>query len=105
FLWPAFNDNFLFGVEFNTVSALSVKHAQKTVLPAAERKVSHGRSHPDVHADVSGGHFIAEFSCGVAAAGKNRSRVSIRALRENRNRLIQIVRFLKRQNRAENFCM
>src|SRR5260370_26268482 len=57
---PAFDDNFLVGIELDGVAALPVEIAEEAVLPSTEREVSHGGGDSNVDADISRGGFIAE---------------------------------------------
>src|SRR6266567_1351826 len=57
---PAFDHDFLVGVELYRVAALTVEIAEEAVLPSAEREVGHGRGDSDVNANVAGRRFIAE---------------------------------------------
>src|SRR5580700_4052564 len=57
---PAFDYDFLVGVELDGVPALAMEIAEEAVLPSAEGEVGHGRGNSDVDTDVAGGSFVAE---------------------------------------------
>lgn len=67
------------------VAALTMQDTQKTIFPAAEWKVGHGRCHADVHADVSCRRLIPELSCRSAARRKNGGGVPVGALCKRQN--------------------
>src|SRR5882724_8119227 len=90
FSGPAFHYDFLDGVELNSVPTLTVQVAEETVLPAAEREVSHGCSHTDIDPDISGRGFVAETASCRSARSKQRCLVSIRATLEEGQRCIHI---------------
>src|SRR5260370_33906886 len=57
---PAFDDNFLVGIELDGVAALPVVIAAEAVLPSNEREVSHRRGDSNVHAAISRRRFLPE---------------------------------------------
>src|SRR5436190_9196969 len=83
---PALDYDFLLSVELDSVAALRMLDAKEAVLPAAERKVSHRRRNSNVDADVPRRCFVTELAGRRAARRKNRSRITIRALRQKRYR-------------------
>src|SRR5579864_2332183 len=88
-LRPAFDDNFFVGVKLDRVAPLTMKHAKKTVAPSAKRKIGHGCGNAYINPHISGGNFVAKFSCGRAAARENRRHVAVRAPRKNFNALLE----------------
>ena len=64
---PAFDYDFLVGVELDGVAALAVEIAEEAVLPSAEGEVGHGRGDSDVDADISRRSFVAEAARGRSA--------------------------------------
>src|ERR1700721_3121126 len=100
---PAFDDNFLVGVELNRVAPLSVQIAEETVLPSAEREVSHGRGDPNIDANVSRRRFVAEAARGGSAGSNTRGLVSISAAFEESQRFVHAVGVHKAEHGAEDF--
>jgi len=64
FFGPAFNDNFLLGIELHGIATLPVHHAEKAVFPSTEGKIRHRSGYADVDANVSGGSLVAEAAGG-----------------------------------------
>ncbi len=76
---PALDHNFLFRIELNCVASLPVLNAEKTVFPAAEREIRHGRGDPDIDADVACRRLVAKPPCGSTARSKQGCLISIGA--------------------------
>src|ERR1700676_1241899 len=102
---PALDNYFRFGIEFHRVAALPVQNTEETIFPSAEWKVSHGRGHADVDADISRGCFVAEFSSGGATGGEKRGLVTIGTVVQKFHGLVYGIRVHQAQHRAKNFCM
>src|ERR1700678_3914822 len=100
---PAFDYYFLVGVELDGVAALAMKIAEETVLPAAEREIGHGRSDPDVDADISRRRFVTEPARGRPARCEQRRLVAVGAAFEKGERFVHVIGVYKTENRAEDF--
>src|ERR1039458_9526859 len=100
---PAFDDNFLVGVELDGVAALAVEIAEKTILPSAEREVSHGRGDADVDADISRGRFVAEAARGRSARRKERRLIAVGAALQEGASVVHVIGVDEAQHRAEDF--
>src|SRR5712671_1678912 len=69
---PAFDYDFLVGVELDGIAALAVEVAEKAVLPSAEWEIGHGRGDSDVDTDISRRGFVAEAARSRSAGGEQR---------------------------------
>src|SRR6267142_3642052 len=103
FFGPAFDDDFLVGVELDGVASLAMHVAEEAVLPSTEGEVGHGCGYADVDADVSGRGFIAESARGRTARCEKRSLIAEGILVEEGHRFVQILRVNQAQHWAENF--
>jgi len=56
-----------------------VEDAEETILPTAEREVSHRSGDTDVDADIARGRFVAELARSGAAGGKERGLIAVGA--------------------------
>src|SRR5436853_3061292 len=74
---PALNDNFFVGVKLDSIAPLPVEIAKETILPSAERKISHGGGHADVDANVACWGFIAEAARRRSARREQRRLVAV----------------------------
>jgi hypothetical protein len=77
FAGPSFDDDFLVGEEFDSVTALRMHHTEEAALPSGKGKVGHGRRYADVDADVAGRYGVAEFACGRARGREDRTGVAV----------------------------
>src|SRR5580693_5295637 len=102
-LGPALYDYFLIGVELNGVTTLTVKIAEETVLPSAEREIGHGRGDSDVDADISGGRFVTEAARSRATRCEQRRLVAVGAAFEEGEGFVHTVGVDQTENRAEDF--
>src|ERR1700723_4120305 len=53
FFGPAFDDDFLVGVELDRVAALRVHVSEEAGLPSRKGEIGHGRGYADIDADVA----------------------------------------------------
>src|ERR1017187_9760537 len=100
---PAFDDDFLVGVELDGVAALAVEIAEETILPSAEREVSHRRGDSDVDADVARGRFVAEAARGGPARRKERRLIAVGAALEEGESVVHVVGVDEAEDWAEDF--
>jgi len=102
-LGPAFDYDFLVGVELDGVPALAMEIAEETVLPSAEGKVGHGRRDSDVDTDVAGGSFVAEAARRRSARRKKRCLIAVDALLEKGESFVHAVGVNETEHGTEDF--
>src|SRR5947209_18932218 len=103
FLGPALDNDFLVCIELDRIASLTVEIAKKAVLPPAKRKVRHGRSDPDVDADVARRRLIAKAARRRSARCEQRRLIAVSAALEEGERFIHVIRVDKAQHRPEDF--
>src|SRR5260370_2729283 len=99
---PAFDDNFLVGIELDGVAALPVEIAEEAVLPSTEREVGHGRGNSNVDADISRGGFIAEAARGRTARGEQRGLIAVGTALEEGQRFVHVAGVDEAEHRTED---
>ena len=103
FLWPAFDDDFGLGVEFNAVAALGVQVAEETFFPSTKGKEGHGGGNAEVDADVARVRFITKLAGGGAAGREDAGHVAVVAAIDQFDGLIHVVDRHQAQYRSEQF--
>src|SRR6266851_6082292 len=105
FFGPAFDDNFLVGIELDGVAALPVEIAEEAVLPPTEREVSHGRGDSNVDADISRGGLIAEAARRRTARGEQRGLIAVGTALEEGKRFVHVAGVDEAEHRTEDFSV
>src|SRR6478736_7149934 len=100
---PAFDYDFLFGVELDRVAALAVHDAEKAVFPAAEREVRHWGGYSNIDADVSRWRFVAEAARGRSARCEQRCLIAVGIAFEERQSFVHVVGVYQAQDGSEDF--
>src|ERR1700732_2282363 len=100
---PAFDDNFLVGIELDGVAALPVEIAEEAVLPSTEREISHRRGNSNVDADISRGCFITEAARGRTARREQRGLIAVGTALEEGERFAQVASVDQAEHRTEDF--
>src|SRR6266576_4844776 len=103
FLGPALDNNLLVGIELDRNASLAVEIAKKAVLPPAKRKVRHGRSDPDVDADVARRRLIAKAARRRSARCEQRRLIPVGTALQEGERFIHVIRVHQAQYRPEDF--
>src|SRR5215472_7747058 len=99
---PALDHDFRLGEKLDGIASLSVKNAEETFLPAAEREIRHRRGNTDVNADVARRGLVAEFARGRAARGKKRCLISVRAATEKFHGFVHGIGMNQAEHRSKN---
>ena len=89
--------------EINRVTRLTVKVAEETFLPPAEREERHRRRNADVYPDISNLGFVAEFSRGSPATGEKARHIPVFSAVYQFDRIINGVRMDEAKHGAKNF--
>src|SRR5438477_6430144 len=100
---PALDDNFFVGIELNSIPPLAVQIAEETVLPSAEREISHGRGHADVDTNIARRRLIAETARSRSTRGKQRRLVTVGAALEERQGVVQTLGVYQAQYGPKDF--
>ena len=100
---PAFDDDFFIGVELDGVASLRVHVAEEAALPSGEGEISHGRSYPNIDADVACGSFVPEAARCRPAGSEKRSLVAVWAALQEGYRFVHVSGVDQTQYRAEYF--
>src|ERR1700738_4297643 len=100
---PAFDDNFLVGIELDGVAALPVEIAEETVFPSTEREVSHRRGDANVDADISRGCLIAEAARSRTARGEQRGLIAVGTALQKGERFVHVAGVDEAEHRTEDF--
>src|SRR5258708_33743501 len=105
FCGPAFHDNFLFGIELDSVASLCVLHAEEAIFPATEREIGHGRSDSDVDADVPRWCFVSEPARRRAVGREQRRLISICAALKKCQRAVEVTSVNTAKDGAKDCCV